>query len=275
MADYIVPVAYDTIEGRLKAMDRDGFVYFPQLIKQDEVEQLRSHMEALEGMPESFDQDSTQDLNTGRYGSNSPFLNKHINNCFNRDPFFLKYLDYPEIIDVWEAIHGSDCHVIAMTSWITGPGRPDQDLHADWQPYSLPEEYMQDPRVQMPNYISTFHVYLDDLYEELGPTKVIPGSHKAGRKPKKGEDNWKGQTAKSVMVKSGDATIHRAEIWHRGSANKSNKNRYLLQTACAQRMITQKFPPYLSRFRFNKDILAQATPRQLKMLGDHERGNFD
>ena len=62
------------------------------------------------------------------------------------------------------------------------------------------------------------------LYEELGPTKVIPGSHKAGRKPKEGEDNWNGQTAKSVMVKSGDATIHRAEIWHRGSANKSNKN---------------------------------------------------
>ena len=53
------------------------------------------------------------------------------------------------------------------------------------------------------------------------------------------------------------------------------QNRYLLQTACAQRMITQKFPPYLSRFRFNKDILAKATPRQLRMLGNHERGNFD
>ena len=171
MTDYIVPVGYDTLDERLEAMDRDGFVYFPQLIKKDEIEQLRSHMEALEGVPESFDQDSTQFLNTDRYGSNSSFLNKHINNCFNRDPFFLKYLDYPEIIDVWEAIHGSDCHVIAMTSWITGPGRPDQDLHADWQPYSLPEEYMQDPRVQMPNYISTFHVYLDDLYEELGQPK--------------------------------------------------------------------------------------------------------
>tara|TARA_B110000263_G_C15254325_1_gene485709 strand:+ start:951 stop:1169 length:219 start_codon:yes stop_codon:yes gene_type:complete len=68
MADYIVPVAYDTIEERLKAMDRDGFIYFPQLIKQDEVEQLRSHMEALEGMPESFDQDGTQDLNTVEKG---------------------------------------------------------------------------------------------------------------------------------------------------------------------------------------------------------------
>ena len=83
-----MPVGYDTLDERLEAMDRDGFVYFPQLIKKDEIEQLRSHMEALEGVPESFDQDSTQFLNTDRYGSNSSFLNKHINNCFNRDPFF-------------------------------------------------------------------------------------------------------------------------------------------------------------------------------------------
>ena len=90
MKEYIIPVSYDSLEERIEAMDRDGFVYFPQLIQKDEVEQLRSHMEALEGIEESFDQDSTQELNTHRHGSNSPFLNKHINICFNRDPFFLK-----------------------------------------------------------------------------------------------------------------------------------------------------------------------------------------
>ena len=41
MADYIVPVAYDTIDERLKAMDRDGFVYFPNYLSPDEVAELR------------------------------------------------------------------------------------------------------------------------------------------------------------------------------------------------------------------------------------------
>ena len=41
MTDYIVPVGYDTLDERLEAMDRDGFVYFPQLIKKDEIEQLK------------------------------------------------------------------------------------------------------------------------------------------------------------------------------------------------------------------------------------------
>ena len=33
-----------------------------------------------------------------------------------------------------------------MTAWITGPGRPDQTLHADWQPLTLPEAVMDHQR---------------------------------------------------------------------------------------------------------------------------------
>ena len=78
-----------------------------------------------------------------------------------------------------------------------------------------------------------------------------------------------------MMVRAGDATIHRCEVWHRGTANRSDQRRYLLQVACADRMIAQHFPPYLNRFQFDEEILAQATPRQRRMLGDHRRMNFD
>ena len=115
---------------------------------------------------------------------------------------------------------------------------------------------------------------LDDLYEELGPTKVIPGSHKAGREPN-GETQWKGVGEKSMMVEAGDVTIHRSEVWHRGSANRSNDTRYLLQVARASRWIAQRYPPYLGKFRFNEETLAQATPRQLRLMGGHKQGAFD
>ena len=67
-------------------------------------------------------------------------------NAFNRDPLFLDYVDFPGIVDVAEALHGNDCHIIGMTAWITGPGRPDQTLHADWLPVSLPADIMADQR---------------------------------------------------------------------------------------------------------------------------------
>ena len=94
----------------------------------------------------------------------------------------MQFLDYPGASRSPRLL-GADCHVIAMTSWLTGPGRPDQMLHADYQALTLPEDVMADPRVRIPVYIATAHYYLDDLDEEIGPTRFIPGSHRAGRAP--------------------------------------------------------------------------------------------
>ena len=43
-----------------------------------------------------------------------------------------------------------------------------------------------------------------------------------------------------------------------------------IQVHYAQRMITQKCPPYLNRFQFDAVILALATPRQRRLLGEHK-----
>ena len=78
-----------------------------------------------------------------------------------------------------------------MTAWATGPGRPDQTLHTDWLPISLPEDIVADPRVKIPVFITTCHYYLNDMYNELGPTNFVTGSHNSGRSPN-GETEWKG-----------------------------------------------------------------------------------
>ena len=197
-----------------------------------------------------------------------------LNNAFNRDEVFIPYLDKPGIIELAEEIHGADCHVIGMTAWITGPGRPEQTLHVDYLPISLPEDIMEDPRVKLPIFITTVHYYLDDMYEELGPTKFVPGSHLSGCGPR-GDAEWKGVGEQSILCNAGDVVIFRSEVWHRGSANNSNQERYLLQVHYAQRMITQKFPPYLNKFQFDEEILEKLTPRQRRLLGEHRSSNYD
>lgn len=266
MADVLPLVAYPDLESRVKAIEEDGFVYFPGVLNAEEVAELRDAMDRLTQRPESFDRHNTPE--------NGGFLNKHINNAFNRDTVFLQYLDKPEIIELGEAIHGDDCHVIGMTAWTTGPGRPDQNLHTDWLPISLPADVLEDPRVKVPIFITTAHFYLDDLYEELGPTKFIPGSHRAGRGPN-GDVEWQGVGDHSILCNAGDVVVFRSEVWHRGSANTSDQNRYLLQVHYAKRMITQKFPPYLNKFQFDEAILAEATSRQRRLLGDHRPSNYD
>ena len=254
-------VPHPDLESRVKSIQDDGFVYFPGIMNTHEVAELRKAMDSLDEIPEYFDR-------TGQPWSRS------FNNVFNRGEIFRQYLDKPGIIELVEEIHGSDCHVIGMTAWITGPGRPDQSLHVDYLPISLPPDLLEDVRVKIPIFITTAHYYLDDLHEALGPTKFVPGSHLSGRNPD-GETTWKGVGEQSIICNAGDVLLFRSEVWHRGSTNTSNQDRYLLQVHYAQRMITQKFPPYLNKFQFDEELLSQLTPRQRRLLGEHRPANYD
>ena len=256
-------VAQPDLASQVDAVEQDGYVYLPAVLDRDQVAELRGHMERLEPLAESYDR-----------ASEEGFLNRAINNAFNRDRHFVQFLDYPGVIEIAEAVLGADCHVIAMTSWLTGPGRPDQPLHADYQALTLPEDVMADPRVRIPVYIATAHFYLDDLDEEIGPTRFIPGSHRAGRRPD-GAESWQGREEQSILCNAGDVVIFRSEVWHRGSANRSDRVRHLLQVSYGQRGIAQRFPPYLNRFRFDPNILAMASERQLRLMGEHPQGSYD
>tara|TARA_B100001013_G_C24562055_1_gene422890 strand:+ start:105 stop:905 length:801 start_codon:yes stop_codon:yes gene_type:complete len=258
--------AHQSLEHRVRAIHEEGFVYFPNYLDKEEIRELRQAMEHLTPITESFD----KELSIKQQG----YYEKSINNAFNRNHLFLSYLDRAEIIDLAEAIHGPDCHSIGMTAWMTGPGRTDQELHADWQPLNLPEDIAADHRVKIPVLASTAHFYLDDVDWPLGPTMFIPGSHRAGRAPS-GDTHFKGRSEEGIICRAGDVVIFRSEVWHRGSANHSDRTRYLLQVHYANRMITQKFPPYLNRFQFNPAILEMATPRQRRLLGDHVSANYD
>ena len=195
MTEALELIPYDTLEERVEAMYRDGFAYLPGGLNGDEIAELRAQMDALTPNPESFDKNLTVEDNG--------YVNRHINNTFNRHPHFLDFLDYDGVVDIAEAIHGEDCHTIGMTAWMTGPGRPDQKLHTDWLPLELPPDVLADPRVRTPIFISTAHFYLDDLDDDLGPTNFIPGSHLSGCKPD-GATSWNGQEERSIVCKAGD-----------------------------------------------------------------------
>jgi ectoine hydroxylase-related dioxygenase (phytanoyl-CoA dioxygenase family) len=266
MAEPLPLNAFTTLEEQTEALYRDGYVYLPGVLDADQVELLRDRMDALDAIPECFDKHT----DPAEHG----FLNKSINNTFNRHQHFLQFLDWPGVIEIAEAVHGEDCHCIGMTAWMTGDGRPDQTLHVDWLPVSLPQDVLADPRVRLPIFITTTHFYLDDLSPELGPTTFVPGSHLSGQGPD-GETTWQEQSEESILCHAGDVVIFRSEVWHRGTANTSGRTRYLLQVHYAKRMITQKYPPYLNRFQFEPHILQQASPQQLRLMGDHRPSNYD
>ena len=113
-------VYHSQIKDQIEAMHKIGYAYIPKVLTDKQVTELKYQMDQLSGITESFDRDCD--------GQSSDFLEKHINNAFNRDRSFFDCLDVEGVIEIAEGVHGNDCHVIGMTAWVTGPGRPDQVL---------------------------------------------------------------------------------------------------------------------------------------------------
>lgn len=251
-------VARELTAERLQAMHAQGFVLLRGVLSPAQVAELRAAIDHLR--PQHWDYSGLVD---------------HYKCVFNRDPFWLPYLDPPGVIELAEAALGADCHVIGQTAWRCHPGFIGAELHLDYLAMQLPPTLLADPAFQLPMQICTAQLYLDDIDADLCPTLVIPASHRAGRQPLPGESQWQGVPAQALLCRAGDVLMFRSELWHAGSHNRTpDRTRYLLQVHYGRRMVAQKFSPYLT-WRFAPEVLAACTPRQRRLLGEHEEAEYD
>jgi hypothetical protein len=241
----------------VEALQRDGFALIPGVLDDDFIVEARRQIDRLEPIHWDF---------SGKID--------HYKNVFNRDAFWLAFLDQDGVVDLAEATLGPDCHIIGETAWRSKPGHCGVGIHLDYLPMTWPEPGVPDG-IDVPMFICTAHFYLSPQTEDLCPTHVIPRSHRAGRRPGRLEYHWRNRLAQPVLCNAGDVLYFRSDIWHAGSNNVTlDQSRYLLQVHYARREIAQHFAPYLE-WQFNPDVLAASSARQLRLLGDHRQGSYD
>ena len=256
------------VQATVKAVHDDGLAFFPNLISADKAKEVCGKIDEL-----------THLEHDGRANGNGI---DHYKCVFNRDPYWLQFLDMPGVIDSVEELMGDQCHIIGMSAWRTYPGAGNKFIHSDQLFVPMDEELLTSGRVHLPVFIATLHFYLVDIDLDLCPTWVIPGTHKSGRGPgqdkmKDGhhgtvhgnETSWNGIEETPILCNAGDGMLFRSEVWHGGSKNNTtNRVRYLLQVHYAQRGIAQRFNPYLD-FKHNPAVKGAANERQLRLLGKH------
>lgn len=245
-----------------ESLHRDGYTVFRSALSSTEVAELRAYMDAQGG-------DDT------RYDVPKWCFNKQLNASFHQRPELLHLSDKPRVYEAATAVLGDDCQVIGGSLWITGSGRQ-MGLHIDYQPLSLPADVMADPRVQVPIFIATAHYYLDDMTLDLGPTTLVPGSHKAGRPPSN-ETAWNGIKPRALLVKAGDCMLFRSDIWHGAALNSSQQRRYLVQVHYGNVYIQRGSVPVTSPDQWDPKGLASLSERQRRLFGDvkdSQRGSY-
>ncbi|HVK05314.1 MAG TPA: phytanoyl-CoA dioxygenase family protein [Armatimonadaceae bacterium] len=252
--------AQDDVAGMANALHEDGFALIPNVLSQDEVQDLKDAIDRLK--PFGFDKLGKTD---------------HFKCVFNREKIFLDMIDRAPTIDLAEATMGGECHIIGETAWRSHPGHNGWSPHTDRVFVEFPEEVWDNPQFKLPIYLCTAHYYLNDMTLDLAPTWVIPGSHKSGRALSWGKDKepeWHGRKLEPVLCKAGDVLFFRSEIWHTGSENTSELTRYLLQVHYSHRVVAQQFSPYLA-FQLSPEVMANANPRQRRLLGEHRQTAYD
>jgi hypothetical protein len=202
---------------------------------------------------------------------------------FQRDPEWLELLDPPPLAEAVDlalapgASAGGMPHLINQSGWRNHPGHDAEgSLHLDeaFLPELPPELLAALPGFQPPPAILTALTYLVDVDRALCPTFVVPGSHRACRRPAAGESSWAGERPRVVLARAGAVLLFRSDVWHAGGRNRTDRTRYVVETVYGRRQVSQKFFPYLD-FCLDGRARDAATPRQLRLLGGaHKEGNY-
>lgn len=254
------------VEAAAHEFHRRGFVVLPSLLPAAQARCLR---ELIEQRYQSLDPDQAADLDLMRGGVS-------LMRMFEYHQAFRDLLVLEPAISLVEQLLGADCHVVAQNALRTPKGKGIVNWHIDdalFFPFLADVPRLGDDTL-LPCFSLNVMVVLSDVEAEVfGPTQVVAGSHRWGRKPEYTPSLPAGTTPTSLTARAGDVYLVNSQTWHRGAQNQSDRTRYLLTTTYGRRFISQRFYPFLN-YRMPDHVLDGASERLLRLLGKHGKGPY-
>ena len=199
--------------------EEEGYFVVEDFLTQQELQRLRQRtIDIAEGRV-GFPVENIE-LEPGAVQQNAETVRK-INGCAENDPVFLAHAQNERILDLVEALIGSDVKLFGSQTFMKPPGGVEKPYHQD-SAYFFIE----------PMALVTCWVALDDVTLENGCMWVVPGSHRLGvldhsqawqvgdrvdkRVP---ESAFAGHTEVPITMKAGSCSFHHSLILHKSNAN--------------------------------------------------------
>jgi len=203
---------------------------------------------------------------------------------FEQGMDFVHLLENEPVVSLMRRILGERMHIIALQGHRMFRGNEVSQFHSDELYAPQPGEADErdagaaTPPGGFPPIINTVncHYYLTDVPIELGPTEVVPHSHRAWRQPRKGDGEpptFLGHAPVAMTCKAGDCVIYSNQVWHRGRPNLTDRTRMSVVPSYARRFVAQRFWPFLN-YNLSREILDRCSPSQRELLGEHPRAAY-
>lgn len=184
-------------------LDAEGLAVLPGVLSADATADVRRRL---------FDACAASEADgvpTRGYAFDPDHHNRRVFHLFNLDPVFVDLVQRPLALDFVRHLLGDDFLVSNFSANITAPGSTRMQLHAD-------QGYVPPPWPEHP-YACNVAWVLDDLTEENGGTRYVPGSHRRGHGPPADAE------IESVAIEApaGSLLVMDGRLWHQTGDNRS------------------------------------------------------
>ena len=199
-----------TLEEHLQEFKRDGFTLFPKMLDDEWVGKMRDAFEDLADRVPTVD------------GSRpSTFVD-----MLEHEPqLVLSAISNERLLDFAEMIVGPHVQIESITYRRTAPARqgesPVLGFHRDMFAFFPEDDVYHRPLLF--NSLS----YLQDLTDENGPLRIIPGSHMRAMQMTQAETKQPHPEEVILYPQAGDVAVFHCSMLHSGTINLSSEYRYL------------------------------------------------
>lgn len=146
------------------------------------------------------------------FGENA-FLGERTRRIFNllgRDVAFARVPLFAPALGLAEAVLDEGLLLSSLTAIDMHAGQPSQPFHADDGSIPLPRPHVP---------LTCVAIWaLTDFTSENGATRLVPGSHRANRIPRRGEQP---DGVVEAVMPAGSVLVYNGSVWHGGGANHS------------------------------------------------------
>lgn len=201
---------------------RDGGLILEGVLKPAQLAELNADIDTrmnamTEGLPAEHIYDEVFHGKLTKRITNLPMVSRVFREQIMADPVTLSYQD-AMMGDVADNYWLTSAQVIELS-----PGEKEQVLHRDFESWP----YFRTMGGRAPDIATNFLIALTDSTEEMGATRVVPGSHLWDDFESR---DHRDETVPAVL-KAGDGLLSTAKLLHGGGANRSDRQRRIVAMA--------------------------------------------
>ena len=232
--------------GERRQLDEQGFVVLEDCMGADLLRELR------ERVHEVFDAERDRAGAEFRTEAHA----QRLANLVDKGDVFRRAVMLPRVVECVRYVLGPQLKLSSLNARSADPnGDVPQPLHVDMS--AIPDE--------LGNWVCNAVWMLDDFTTENGATRVIPGSHKWGRRPQDVLEDPLAPHPQEVLVlgRAGSIAVMNAHAWHGGTANRTPAPRLAMHAFyCRRDKPQQQYQKQLLR----REVQESLSPELREML---------